>query len=141
MFDILRASSTISTALANGCKEVIPVIDVEDAFALARQLPEGSFILGGERGAIKVTGFHLGNSPLEYTASVVKDKTVIISTTNGTKAIRYAAGENGRVFIGSLLNCSSVAKALADLSKDIVLVCAGTRGKFSLEDTLLPALL
>lgn len=136
MFDILRACSTISTALANGCKEVIPVIDVDDAYALAKQLPEGSYLLGGERGAVKLPGFHLGNSPLDYTEDLVRDKTIILTTTNGTKATRLAAGENGRVIIGSLLNCASVAKVLAKQNQDILLVCAGTRGKFSLEDTL-----
>lgn len=136
MFDILRASSTVSTALANGCKEVIPVVEVADAFELAKTLPENTFLLGGERGAVKVPGFHLGNSPLEYDADTVKNKTVILTTTNGTRAARRAAEGSGRVFIGSLLNAAAVAKMLLQMDRDVVLVCAGTRGKFSLEDTL-----
>lgn len=136
MFDILRASSTISTALANGCKEVIPVVEVEDAFAVAKTLPENTFIIGGERGALKVPGFHLGNSPLEYTADVVSGKTVILTTTNGTKATSRAAAGASQVFIGSLLNISALARRIMELGKDVVLVCAGTRGKFSLDDTL-----
>lgn len=136
MFDILRASSTISTALANGCQQVIPVLEVADAFALAKKLPENTYILGGERGAIKVPGFHLGNSPLEYTSQVVRGKTVILTTTNGTKATRLAAAGAGEVFIGSLLNTSAVANRLLARNRDVALVCAGTRGKFSLEDTL-----
>ncbi|MCL4439030.1 MAG: 2-phosphosulfolactate phosphatase [Firmicutes bacterium] len=136
MFDILRASSTVSTALANGCKEVIPVVEVDDAFALAKTLPENTFLLGGERGAVKVPGFHLGNSPLEYNVGTVGNKTVILTTTNGTQATRRAAEGSGQVFIGSLLNVSAVAKKLMEMEQDIVLVCAGTRGKFSLEDTL-----
>ncbi|SHF34698.1 2-phosphosulfolactate phosphatase [Desulforamulus putei] len=136
VFDILRASSTVCTALASGCKEVIPVVEVADAFTLAKTLPDNSFLLGGERGAVKVPGFHLGNSPLEYTSNAVKDKTVILTTTNGTRATRLAAAGSGQVFIGSLLNVSAVAKQLLEMDRDIVLVCAGTRGKFSLEDTL-----
>lgn len=136
MFDILRASSTISTALANGCREVIPVEEVEDALAKAEKLEPGSYILGGERGSIKLPGFHHGNSPLEYSRETVKDKTVILTTTNGTKAIRRVAGDSNRVIIGSLLNAAAVAQTLAMEKKDVVLVCAGTRGKLSLEDTL-----
>ncbi|WP_333542240.1 2-phosphosulfolactate phosphatase [Desulforamulus ruminis] len=135
MFDILRASSTISTALANGCQEVIPVVEVDEALAIASRLPEDTCILGGERSAVKLPGFHLGNSPLEYTPEVVAHKTVILTTTNGTKAIRRAAGGDGVVLIGSLLNYSAVAHKLFAAEQDILLACAGTRGKFSLEDT------
>lgn len=136
MFDILRASSTISTALANGCQNVIPVSEVAEAFEVARQLPENTFILGGERGAVKLPGFHLGNSPLEYQTEIVTQKTVILSTTNGTQTICRAAEGSGTVLIGSLLNASAVAHSLLARQQDVVLVCAGTRGKFSLEDTL-----
>lgn len=136
MFDILRASSTISTALANGCKEVIPVVEVEDAFALTKTLPDNTFLLGGERGAVKVPGFHLGNSPLEYISETVGDKTVVLTTTNGTRATHRAAEGSGQVLIGSLLNASAVARRLLAMGQDTVLVCAGTRGKLSLEDTL-----
>lgn len=141
MFDILRASSTICTAMANGCKEVIPVVDVEDAFAVAKTLPENSFIIGGERGALKVPGFHLGNSPLEYTSETVAGKTVILTTTNGTKAINRAAAGASRVFVGSLLNISAIARRVMNLGQDVALVCAGTRGKFSLDDTLAAGML
>ncbi|ABO50954.1 2-phosphosulfolactate phosphatase [Desulforamulus reducens MI-1] len=136
MFDILRASSTISTVFANGCKRVLPVEEVADAFAVAQTLPENTYILGGERGAVKLPGFHLGNSPLEYQPDIVRDKTVILTTTNGTRAIRRTAEGSGPVLIGSLLNASAVAQKLLEMNQDIVLVCAGTRGKFSLEDTL-----
>ena len=136
MFDILRASSTVSTALANGCKQVLPVMEITDAFEVANNLPENTFLLGGERGAVKVSGFHLGNSPLEYTSQVVQGKTVVLTTTNGTKATRLAAAGAGKVLIGSLLNVSAVSKRLLELNQDVVLVCAGTRGKFSLEDTM-----
>ncbi|GAB6180138.1 2-phosphosulfolactate phosphatase family protein [Desulfotomaculum defluvii] len=136
MFDILRASSTISTALANGCTSVIPVSEVTEAFELAKRLPEGTFLLGGERGAVKLPGFHLGNSPLEYQPETVKQKTVILTTTNGTQTVCRVAEGCGNVMIGSLLNASAVAHSLLAKQQDVVLVCAGTRGKFSLEDTL-----
>ncbi|GAB6158061.1 2-phosphosulfolactate phosphatase family protein [Desulfotomaculum varum] len=136
MFDILRASSTVCTALANGCQAVLPVSEVADALALAQSLPEQTYLLGGERGAVRLPGFHLGNSPLEYTRPVVQGKTIILTTTNGTRATRLAAEGSGQVIIGSLLNVAAVARALVAAGRDVVLVCAGTRGQFSLEDTL-----
>ncbi|CCO09134.1 2-phosphosulfolactate phosphatase [Desulforamulus hydrothermalis] len=136
MFDILRASSTVCTALANGCQAVLPVSEVADALALAQSLPEQTCLLGGERGAVRLPGFHLGNSPSEYTRPVVQGKTIILTTTNGTRAIRLAAAGSGLVIIGSLLNVTATARALVAAGRDVALVCAGTRGQFSLEDTL-----
>lgn len=134
VFDILRATSTIVTALANGCGEVVPFVTVEEAqsFSSGRQ----DVILGGERESILIPGFHLGNSPLEYIPERVEGKTVVITTTNGTKAIRGVAEDNGQVLIGSLLNSKAVARTIVELGKDVVMVCAGTRGKFSMEDTV-----
>jgi len=134
VFDILRATSTIVTALANGCREVVPVVTVEEAvtFSHSRQ----DIILGGERESLLIPGFHYGNSPLEYEPEKVKNRTVVITTTNGTRAIRRTAEGAGQVLIGSLLNARAVAEEVIKLRKDVVLVCAGTRGKFSLEDTV-----
>ena len=111
-------------------------MEVADAFALAEKSPANTYVLGGERGAIKVPGFHLGNSPLEYTSQMVQGKTVILTTTNGTKATKLAAEGASEVLIGSILNVSAVAKQLFALNRDVALVCAGTRGKLSLEDIL-----
>lgn len=133
VFDILRATSTIVTALANGCRAVVPVITVEEALSYPR---DEDIILGGERNSLLIPGFHHGNSPLEYTPGIVKGKILVLTTTNGTRAIRGAAEGTGQVLIGSLLNAGGVARELLRLGQDAVLVCAGTRGKFSLEDTV-----
>lgn len=134
VFDILRATSTIVTALANGCREVVPFITVEEAVSFSRD--RGDIILGGERESLLIPKFHLGNSPLEYVPEKVKDKTVVLTTTNGARAVRRAAEDAGQVLIGSLLNAMTVAQEVMKLGRDVVLVCAGTRGKFSLEDNV-----
>ena len=92
VIDMLRATSVITTALANGAKKIIPILTVEEAFKVKEEL-EGSNIdslLGGERRALKIDGFDFTNSPLEYTSDKVKDKSIILSTTNGTRAINLS---------------------------------------------------
>jgi len=133
VLDILRATSTIVTALACGCREVTPVETVAEALSVSQQRPE--VILGGERESLIIPGFHFGNSPLEYVKEKVGGKVVVLTTTNGTKAIRRAAAGSGQVFIGSLLNAKAVAREALNTGRDTVLICAGTRGEFSLEDT------
>lgn len=135
VIDVLRATSTIVTALAHGCKEVVPVMEIEEAVNVAKNYDKGTFLLAGERGAVGIDGFHLSNSPLEYTEERVKGKTIIITTTNGTRAIRRAY-EAEEVVIGCLLNASAVAKHLYREGKDAVILCAGTEGRFSLDDII-----
>ncbi|MGE5576800.1 MAG: 2-phosphosulfolactate phosphatase [Syntrophothermus sp.] len=135
VIDVLRATSTIATALANGCREVIPVLEPDDAHAAARNLPTGSFLLGGERRGLKIPGFDLGNSPLEYRPEVVQGKTVILSTTNGTRAA-ILSREAEMVVFGSLLNAGAVASYCRKRCSDLVLACAGRAGEFSFEDTI-----
>jgi 2-phosphosulfolactate phosphatase len=132
--DILRATSTIVTAMACGCRQVEPVETVQEALSAAQKRPD--VILGGERESILIPGFHLGNSPLEYTREKVTGKVVVLTTTNGTRAIRRAAAGSLEVLIGSLLNAGAVARAALDTGRDIIFICAGTRGQFSLEDTV-----
>lgn len=132
ILDILRATSTIVTAMASGCREVVPVETVADAFSISQKRPDA--ILGGERKSQLIPGFHLGNSPLEYKSEKVGDKAVVFTTTNGTRAILRAAAGDSKVLIGSLLNAGAVAGEATNTGRDIVLVCAGTRGMFSLED-------
>ncbi|MBM7856063.1 2-phosphosulfolactate phosphatase [Desulfohalotomaculum tongense] len=134
VLDILRATTTITTALENGCRGVIPVSGVDEARQLAGSNP--NLLLGGERSAVKVPGFHLGNSPLEYSAGTVRGKVVVLTTTNGTGAIKLAAQKAGTVLIGCLLNARAVAEKLLNFNGQILLLCAGTGGNFSLEDTL-----
>lgn len=132
VIDMLRATSVITTAVMNGCRKVIPVLTVERALELAQLLKEDC-ILGGERKALKIEGFHCSNSPLEYTKELLEGKTLIISTTNGTRAIQGCKGA-GAILIGSLLNGRAAAERLAALGKDIVIVNAGTYGEFSMDD-------
>jgi len=132
--DVLRATSTITTALANGADTVVPVLTPEEAFQVVRDNPGRQFVLGGERKSVLIPGFHLGNSPLEYTPSRVGGRPVLFTTTNGTRAIRRA-GSADTVYVASFLNAPAVAKALMDAGKDVAICCAGTHDQFSLEDT------
>lgn len=132
VIDMLRATSVITTALANGAKKVIPVLTVEQSFNIAESLNEG-VILGGERRAVKIEGFNMSNSPLEYTRDEVENKTVILSTTNGTKAINNCLIAD-KIYIGCMLNAKAVAEKLKQDDKDVVFVNAGTVGRFSIDD-------
>lgn len=131
--DVLRATSTIITALSNGADTVVPVLTPEEAFQVVKDNPERRFMLGGERKSVVIPGFHLGNSPLEYTGARVGGLPVLFTTTNGTRAIRRAAGASP-VYIAAFLNAPAVARELLSLGKDVAICCAGTHDQFSLED-------
>lgn len=135
VFDVLRATSTIVTALAKGCRGVVPVAGATEARKQVSRMRQKSLqvILGGERGGQKLEGFDCGNSPLEYTGDEIAGKIVVLTTTNGTKTIR-ACEAAARVYIGSFLNARAVAERLYGENNDVTLVCAGTEGEFSLED-------
>lgn len=135
VIDVLRASSTIVTALNNGASKVIPVEDMDAAMRIARSMEQGDYLLCGEKGGNKIEGYHLGNSPLEYTPETVQGKTLILNTTNGTKAIKKANLAN-RLYVGCFLNKKSILKALEDHDDAVVLVCSGWQGRLSLEDTV-----
>jgi len=134
MIDVLRASSTIVTALANGCRGFIPILSPDQAWKKAQQFEKESVLLGGEREGIKIEGFDLGNSPREYKREVVKDKTIIFSTTNGVKTLEMVK-DAYRIIIGSFLNLQAVCDYCTNYQGDILIICAGKEGKFSLEDT------
>jgi 2-phosphosulfolactate phosphatase len=141
VFDVLRATSTIVTALQNGAKAVVPVSEISEALAMRQKQPE--ILLGGERDGVKIraalTGsvdFDFGNSPREYTPEKVRGKTIVSTTTNGTRALRACAGAK-TVLAASFLNLAVTAKYLQNLSLvQVVLVCAGTRENTALEDVL-----
>ena len=135
VIDVLRASSTIATALANGAQTVIAVKDQAGADAHMAGLEPGSFLLCGERDAEKIAGYDLGNSPLEYATDVVGGKTVILNTTNGTAALTRAKAARHLV-TGCFLNAGAVVDFIREAGQDVALVCAGWRGRASLEDTL-----
>lgn len=134
VIDVLRATSVITTALAMGAHSVIPAGTIEEAMEIYRAGNEDS-LLCGERDAMKIEGFQLGNSPLEYTSEIVAGKRIILCTSNGTKAIR-ACKSAEKMIILSFLNMGAVVDLLAKERNEIVLVCSGTNGKFSLDDAL-----
>jgi 2-phosphosulfolactate phosphatase len=133
--DVLRASTTIIHALASGCTDVRPCLEVEEAKHLAGQMRAGRVLLGGERGGAPLPGFDVGNSPREYTAKVCRGTTLVLTTTNGTRALAQAA-EAERMLVGAFVNFSAVCEQLRQDSRPIHIVCAGTEGEVSLEDTL-----
>jgi len=134
MIDVLRASSTIVTAIGNGARGVIPVADMGEGSKISQSMDPSNMLLCGEKDGEKIEGYDLGNSPLEYTVEKVADKTIILNTTNGTKALmRSSLATN--VTVGCFLNLTSIINYLRD-KENIVLVCAGWRGRLSLEDLL-----
>ncbi|MBA7494224.1 putative 2-phosphosulfolactate phosphatase [subsurface metagenome] len=137
VIDVLRCTSTIITALANGAKGVIPVKTINEAREIHRQYP--NTVLAGERKGIKPKGFYFGNSPLEFHPTKVDGKNIILTTTNGTKTLTKTKGA-AFVFIGAFLNINTVTDAALRIAKrencGLSLVLSGRRGKFSLEDYL-----
>jgi len=134
VIDVLRATTTIIHALAAGAKEVMPLLEVDEARELATSMP-GQAVLGGERGGRRIEGFDLGNSPLEYTPAVVGGKTLIFTTTNGPRAM-LRCKQAARILIAGFVNFSAVCRELAE-APEIEIVCAGTDGHVTREDTLL----
>lgn len=135
IIDILRASSSIITGMSNGAKKIIPVGDMNDAMKIATTMDQKDYLLCGEKNGSKVEGYHLGNSPLEYTPEKISGKTLIFSSTNGTKAIKKAALAN-EIYIGGFLNQQSILNALKQHDDEIVLICSGWQGRLSFEDIL-----
>ena len=141
MIDVLRASTTIITALAHGAAGVRPVLTIEHARELAARNGAGpAMLMGGERGGLRIDGFDLGNSPLEYAPARVAGRRIVITTTNGTAALDVC-GAAAEVLIGAIVNRTAVAARARELARsqgvaDIHLVCAGTDGQVTEEDLL-----
>lgn len=129
MIDTFRASSSMVTALANGTLFIIPAETVSGA----RKLSGTGMLTGGERFGKSLEGFDLGNSPADYTPEKVKNKGIALTTTNGTRAL-LKADRASEILVGCFLNASACAEAIRALHRDVVFLCAGTRGEFSLED-------
>ena len=132
VIDVLRATSTIVTALSNGASEVLPVLNLEDAIEFGKM----GYLIGGERGGIKPLGFALGNSPAEYCTDIVKDRKICLTTTNGTRALINARKYANDIYVASFLNLSSTVERLS-VYDNIALICAGNDGDVSYEDTQL----
>ncbi len=139
VIDVLRASSVIITALMNGARAVVPVTSVDKAVELYKASGQTA-LLGGEQNAIIIEGFHLGNSPLHYTKEKVKDREIILKTTNGTLAIKESS-QAARLLVAGFLNLDAVADVLLRKGGDIIIVCSGTAGNFSMDDGLCAGML
>ena len=132
--DAMRSAATIITAVHNGCDRIIPVSSVNDVLEL-KHASEGEILSCGEISAVLIPDFDLGNSPADYTEERIKEKILIFSTTNGSIAIKTCDAA-ATTLIGSFLNASAVASYALMEGRDIALVCAGTKGKFSTDDIL-----
>lgn len=133
VIDVLRATTTIIHALAQGASAVIPCLEVEDARKAAEKLGSAA-LLGGERGGRAIAGFDLGNSPTEYQSERVSGKTIVMTTTNGTRAMLRCQAAR-RVLIGAFVNFSAICEQLRD-EPHIDLLCAGTDNQVTREDVL-----
>lgn len=134
IIDVLRATSTIATAIKNGAKSVIPVNSVAECIKLGSQI---EVITAGERDGQIAKGLSYGNTPFQYTEKFIKGKTLVLTTTNGTRLLHMALAENAKEIItGSFANLSSVCKYLIEQKRDVVLACAAWKDRVNLEDTL-----
>ena len=140
VIDVLRASTTIVTALNNGAREIIPVGSVESAVKVSGNLFGDVVLRGGERNGKIITGFNLGNSPSEYTEEAVKGKSIIFCTTNGSSAMvkaKYAK----RMAVAGFVNVSLAADYIRQAGEDFAIVCAGRQQLFCIEDAVCAGML
>jgi 2-phosphosulfolactate phosphatase len=136
VIDVLRASTTIAAALANGARAVIPLESSEDVATRSKQFERSAVLLSGERRMLRMEGFDLGNSPVEHSRDVVEGKTVLLTTTNGTKALLAVQGARD-VVVASYVNLTAVCAMLRAALRggaDVTIVCAGQDRQFGLED-------
>lgn len=136
VIDVLRATTVMLHALASGADAIRPCAEIEDAQALAASLPEGLVLLAGERQGEPIPGFDLGNSPGDFTAERCNGKTVVMTTTNGTRALLASLAAD-RILVAGFVNQKATAEALKADGRPIHLICAGTDGQVSLEDAML----
>lgn len=131
VIDVLRATSCMVAGLNSGVAKIKPVASIEECLALGKE----GYVMAGERGGQKIEEFDMGNSPFQYMEPHLKGKKVATTTTNGTKAIKLSADAD-RIIIGAFLNLKAVVEELEKLNQDIVLFCAGWKGRYNLEDSL-----
>ncbi|AMW05066.1 2-phosphosulfolactate phosphatase [Gemmatimonas phototrophica] len=138
VIDVLRAATTVATALANGARAVIPFETIEETVMRAKAYARGEVQLAGERRMVRPESFDLGNSPLEYTAEAVSGRTILYSTTNGTAALTSAQGARScffAAFVNAAATVAAVREALND-GADVTVVCAGHERHLALEDVV-----
>src|SRR5438270_2983404 len=136
VIDVLRAGTTVVHALAAGCTDVRPAAELDEARALADGMRAGRVLLAGERDGAPVPGFDLGNSPAALTKPLCRDATLVLTTTNGTRALLHAAAAE-RVLVAGFVNFSAVCEQLRQDKRPVHIVCAGDAGQVALEDALL----
>ncbi|MBU1318376.1 MAG: 2-phosphosulfolactate phosphatase [candidate division Zixibacteria bacterium] len=135
IIDVLRACTVVCSAFAAGCREIIPVKTIGDASMLAANLDREVVLLAGERDGHKIDGFDLGNSPFEFTEDIVRDKIIILASTNGSKAMVLGSGGDS-CYAASFVNISTVVDQIKCDGIDTAIICSGKESKFSLEDAL-----
>jgi 2-phosphosulfolactate phosphatase len=136
VIDILRATTTMCAAVSNGARAIIPVSSTEEALRLAQTIGSKDVLLAGERKCARIPGFHLGNSPLEMKEEVVRGKTLILTTSNGTKALLACQGAS-TVYPTAAVNLSAAAergREALEADQPVLIVCAGRNGSFALDD-------
>jgi len=134
IIDVLRATSTIATALFNGAKAIVPVDNVAECIRIGKQI-DG--ITAGERDGKIADGLEYGNSPFEYNPEFIKDKVLVLTTTNGTKLLHMALDKSAREIVtGSFPNLSAVCEHLLQKREDVILACAGWKDRVNIEDSL-----
>jgi len=136
VIDILRATTSMCAALNHGAKALIPVASTEEALRLAQTIGSTDVLLAGEKNCLRIPGFHLGNSPLEMTETAVRGKTLIVSTSNGTRALLACQGASAvyGACAANLAVAAERARETLERDGDLVIVCAGRDGAFSLDD-------
>lgn len=133
VIDVLRATTSMCVAFDTGVRSMVPVAGVEDAFALQKE----GFLAAGERDGVKIEGFDIGNSPFSFMDKSIRTRDIVISTTNGTQAIKAAVDRNAKeIIVGSFANLSMLSNYLIKRNENVVLLCAGYKGMPNLEDTI-----
>jgi 2-phosphosulfolactate phosphatase len=137
--DVLRATTTIAAALHHGARAVIVAAETDEAITLAQSLDKRDVLLAGERHCVPIPGFHLGNSPREMTPSAVGGKTLVMTTTNGTRAL-LATGGAHEVLVGAAVNLSAVGERVrlaVEAGRGVLILCAGREHGFGMDDAYL----
>jgi 2-phosphosulfolactate phosphatase len=135
IIDVLRASTSIITALANGCRGILPVSEIDEAKQLAQQFPPESILLGGERNEMPIPGFDLSNSPLEYTADKVIEKRIIFTSSNGAKLFNYIRDAH-KAIVAGFVNVTASSEFIIEHNADVSIMCAGKNRLFGIEDAV-----
>jgi len=141
VIDVLRASSSIITALGHGACGIIPAASKEEALEIGRRQKEKNVLYCGEKDGLKIQGFNLGNSPKEYKKETVHGKTLIFVSTNGSRMMVKTVQERRSLFIAGFLNVSAAATRISKSDRNCLLACSGREGQYSLEDTVCAGML